>query len=337
MWRRLLIAWAYLVALLCAAGTASAASSAPAKPHQGTSEFSAALNVCAFALATVEAHTGNTPVATTGTSDVPDAARGLPQVAPRVILGICFAKGTPVHTSEGLKPIEEVAVGDLVWAWDEATGELSLRRVVRLFETPDQPLVEVTIAHVDGSEETIRATSEHPFWTGEGWIPANQLEPGDRVWLRSGAWSKVAGLTETDNQETVYNFEVDTLHTYFVGAGGTLVHNQSALTRPLAAADIGLSGGGIAALEGSVFNAGTTRIINVANIKAVSPGALVGELRGALPNILNAARAEGVQTLQISGTFANPGLQQFAASQAARFGGTFSSSGGVETLTFILR
>lgn len=76
MWRRLLIAWAYLVALLCAAGTASAASSAPAKPHQGTSEFSAALNVCAFALATVEAHTGNTPVATTGTSDVPHAARG---------------------------------------------------------------------------------------------------------------------------------------------------------------------------------------------------------------------------------------------------------------------
>jgi hypothetical protein len=56
-----------------------------------------------------------------------------------------------------------------------------------------------------------------------------------------------------------------------------------------------------------------------------------------LPNILSAARAEGVQTLQITGTFANPGLQQFAASQAARVGGTFSSSGGMETLTFILR
>src|SRR5688500_7076225 len=82
------------------------------------------------------------------------AARGLPLVAPRVIFGICFAKGTPVHTSSGLKAIEEVMVGDLVWAWDEETGELSLRRVVRLFETPDQPLVEVLIAQRVGGEET---------------------------------------------------------------------------------------------------------------------------------------------------------------------------------------
>jgi hypothetical protein len=57
----------------------------------------------------------------------------------------------------------------------------------------------------------------------------------------------------------------------------------------------------------------------------------------ALPNILSAARAEGVQTLQITGTFASSELQQFAASQAAQYGGTFSSSGGVEALTFILR
>jgi len=64
------------VALAFAAGTASAASSVPAKPHQGTSEFSAALNVCAFAVATAQVHTGNRCLSTTGTSDVPDAARG---------------------------------------------------------------------------------------------------------------------------------------------------------------------------------------------------------------------------------------------------------------------
>jgi hypothetical protein len=76
MWRRLLIAWACITALAFAAGTASAATSAPAKPHQGASEFSAALNVCANALATLEAHSGNPRLPTAATSDVPDAARG---------------------------------------------------------------------------------------------------------------------------------------------------------------------------------------------------------------------------------------------------------------------
>lgn len=51
---------------------------------------------------------------------------------------------------------------------------------------------------------------------------------------------------------------------------------------------------------------------------------------------MNAARAEGVQTLQISGTFANPELRAFAASQAAQYGGTYSSVAGRETLTFVL-
>jgi hypothetical protein len=96
-----------------------------------------------------------------------------------------------------------------------------------------------------------------------------------------------------------------------------------------------LSGQGITNLAGTVVDAGTTRIIGVGNITA-KRGALVGQLRGALPNILNAARADGVHTLQISASFANPGLAAFAAGQAAKHGGTFSSAAGQETLTFIL-
>lgn len=126
----------------------------------------------------------------------------------------------------------------------------------------------------------------------------------------------------------------------FLGAGiigGIVGKGLGATERALTAADLGLSGRGVASLVGSVSNAGSTRIINVASVKAVSPGALVSELRGAVPNILSFARAQGVQTLQITGTFANSGLQQFATSQAAQYGGTVSSVSGVDTITFILR
>jgi RHS repeat-associated protein len=45
----------------------------------------------------------------------------------------CFAKGTLVLTDKGNKPIEDIEVGDLVWAYDEETGESGFKPVVRLF------------------------------------------------------------------------------------------------------------------------------------------------------------------------------------------------------------
>jgi hypothetical protein len=105
--------------------------------------------------------------------------------------------------------------------------------------------------------------------------------------------------------------------------------------RAIIAGDLGLSGNGITKLTGTVVNAGSTRLVNVANITATR-GALTGELRGALANILNTARAEGVRTLQISASFGNPALEKFAASQAALYGGGYSSVAGQEVFTFIL-
>lgn len=105
---------------------------------------------------------------------------------------------------------------------------------MRLFETPDQPIVEVELAHEDGGKETIRVTAEHPFWSDDGWTPVNKLEPSDRVLLRSGSWSSVGVLRETGVSETVYNFEVESLHTYYVGEAGALVHNSSSISADLA-------------------------------------------------------------------------------------------------------
>jgi hypothetical protein len=115
------------------------------------------------------------------------------------------------------------------------------------------------------------------------------------------------------------------------------IEGAAVVERALTAGDIGLSGKGIAKLVGTVVMAGSTKIINVANIEAVATGALTGEIRGAIPAMLSAASAEGVQTLQITGTFGNAGLSEFVASQAAQYGGTYSSLGAVETITFTLR
>lgn len=58
------------------------------------------------------------------------------------IVGDCFVKGTLVHTEHGLKPIEEIEVGENVLL---PTGYLS--RVVEAYHNPPAPVVEVNISN----------------------------------------------------------------------------------------------------------------------------------------------------------------------------------------------
>ncbi len=74
---------------------------------------------------------------------------------------------------------------------------------------------------------TLEATPEHPLWVaGEGWKAAGQIQVGDELWTRSGEGIRVTALTHKQGQFTVYNFEVEDAHSYFVGRDGYLAHNK---------------------------------------------------------------------------------------------------------------
>ena len=46
----------------------------------------------------------------------------------------CFVPGTLVDTEHGLRVIESLKEGDLVWAKDESTGQVALKRIAQTFE-----------------------------------------------------------------------------------------------------------------------------------------------------------------------------------------------------------
>jgi len=139
----------------------------------------------------------------------------------------CFAAGTPVETERGPVAIEALHTGDLVWSRDDETGEEGYRPIAQVFVTPDQPLVTVELEDADGAIEEIDVTAPHPFRVeGRGWVPAGELEPGDQVESADGGELEVAGLEETGRTDTVYNFEVEEFHTYFVDDGAAWVHND---------------------------------------------------------------------------------------------------------------
>ncbi|MFA6012230.1 MAG: polymorphic toxin-type HINT domain-containing protein [Desulfobacteraceae bacterium] len=138
----------------------------------------------------------------------------------------CFLPGTLVHSSHGARKIEEIAIGDFVWSYDEITGNTDLNKVTRIFVTPEQNIMDIMFDDEAGNSDTIGVTLEHPFWVlNQGWIPAEELKPGDRIHSLERGVITVNNLRRLNDKHTVYNFEVDKFHTYFVGKKGLLVHN----------------------------------------------------------------------------------------------------------------
>jgi hypothetical protein len=157
----------------------------------------------------------------------------------------CFPAGTPVHTLEGIRPIESVRVGDEVWAYDLTTSSWQPRHVLQVFHRT----YEGTSVFVGVAGEAVEATALHPFWVQRGealserpmrehlssvpddattagrWVDACDLRVGDELLLREGRQAVVSSLRRQPYDALVYNFEVADLHCYAVGNCGALVHN----------------------------------------------------------------------------------------------------------------
>lgn len=101
----------------------------------------------------------------------------------RWVMDECFPAGTLI---EG-QPIETIRVGQLVTAFNEASGEFERRRVVRLFrnQTPDY-MVRVLSAH-----HVLECTPSHPIYTKRGWVNAAELRHDDELLhVRDGSFTE---------------------------------------------------------------------------------------------------------------------------------------------------
>ena len=139
-------------------------------------------------------------------------------------ISVCFVAGTLVKAAEGDIPIENIQVGDYVYAHNPETGETELKPVVNTFINEATELV-----HVFADGEEIICTNEHPFYSPiKGWVEACKLRAGDILVSLNGEYIIVEQVQHEilEAPIKVYNFEVEDFHTYFVGDGeGVLVHN----------------------------------------------------------------------------------------------------------------
>ena len=160
--------------------------------------------------------------------------------------GTCFAAGTKISLENGdTKNIEDIVIGDEVLGWDgEDIGvgvvtAIDHRHTVASHAEACERLGDKPSLYTINNTG-IEFTPEHPFLTKEGWkslvpeirqepykseAPARELEVGDFINV-NGDWEEIKEIkvVRSNEEEPVYNFTVDKLHSYI--ANGIIVHNK---------------------------------------------------------------------------------------------------------------
>ncbi len=144
--------------------------------------------------------------------------------------GYCFKAGTKISTDKGLVNIEDIKVGDLVLSKNEYTGEVDYKRVLGTFNKKAKKLIKMKI-----NGEFFESTPGHRFWsidknssTGGNWVEASKLGKKSQLLNSDNMIQSIKSISEVEVEKeiTVYNFEVESWHSYFIGKNKILVHNN---------------------------------------------------------------------------------------------------------------
>jgi hypothetical protein len=136
--------------------------------------------------------------------------------------GCSFTPQTTVLMADGSRePISKLKPGDMVEAYDPATGKTGPHRVTVVMVNRD-PATE----HLVTSAGSIETTPNHPFYTTDGgWIPAGQLRIGEHVRTATDTDALVVSFTVDPHPARMWDITVAGAHSFFVGSGEVLVHN----------------------------------------------------------------------------------------------------------------
>ena len=130
-----------------------------------------------------------------------------------------------ILTATGLVVIENIKAGDIVISTNPDTKETAEKRVVETYIREDSKLIHLVV-----NGEEIITTETHPFYVNKcGFVEAGELKVGDELLDVDNNILLIEDYTVevTKQPTTVYNFQVEDFHTYFVGECYIWVHNAT--------------------------------------------------------------------------------------------------------------
>ena len=131
------------------------------------------------------------------------------------------------------------------------------------------------------------------------------MKVGDRVLRSNGKWTRITRIDYETKEITVYNFEVEGNHSYFVGDVGVLSHNCNPVK--VTAESLGIVGN-ITKFDVTFRVEGGKAIYYFKDI--------AGEIKNPfsiVSNMIENARASGASTLRVEGFVVNAELREALA------------------------
>ena len=135
---------------------------------------------------------------------------------------VCFESGTLIYAEKGMKPIEDLKEGDMVYSYNFDKQSLELKPVIKSFKREINQ-----IYHIETTKEKINVSAEHPFYVeGKHWIKVKDLKIGDKIKTSKKKPILITSIVKNDKIITVYNIKVADNHNYYVTSSKLLVHNK---------------------------------------------------------------------------------------------------------------
>ena len=173
----------------------------------------------------------------------------------------CFIAGTPVHTEEGIKNIEDVKVGDKVITYNHDNDVAEYKEVQSTMVKENENVV----SYILENGTKITGTPDHPlFVLGKGYssytpkatkedsgMDVEQILIGDEILHLDGYGVTIDDIIEHEETHTVYNLDkVEDNHNFYVW--DFLAHNRGGPPPPfcfIAGTQISLANGDIKNIE----------------------------------------------------------------------------------------
>ncbi len=142
----------------------------------------------------------------------------------------CFLPGTQIYTKDGMRNIEDIKIGDMVYTINLDNNAKELQKVIDVLKNKTDETYELTI-----NNQLVKTTPRHQFYiVDKGWIRAYDLQIGDRIVAKDNSSLVIEKIEHKFHKEPidVYNLTIENNHNYLITPYELLVHNAPSVVNP---------------------------------------------------------------------------------------------------------
>lgn len=137
----------------------------------------------------------------------------------------CFTGDTKINTSNGLRNISDINIGDNVFSYNSRTKNKELKVVDKIISHTSDKIYNINLG-----SEILRTTWSHPFYVeNKGKVLAKDLSSGDLLRCYNDNLIAIKSINIINEPEDVYEIRVIDNNNYYVGNNSVLVYNEESV------------------------------------------------------------------------------------------------------------